>query len=368
MFCNQCGQSNSNDSKFCSSCGTRLETPNNQNTILEQPSIYNQTKQIELWNPNAAANWSLLFTPIFGSYLQFRNWQTLGNKDEADNARNWFIFSILFILFITLGTPFIWDDPVKLNTYPKSLGVLYLIIWYFSFARIQPKYVQEKLRDKYQKKSWGIPLISGLAVYIASTFIFLIIGDVIASKVQSQQTPSDSTQTTSSKEQPENGENGIIPPISSSLTCKEDSGSSAKGLEFYGPISYKLSDNNPVKTEITWGVKYTDLNMQNDSHTGSLRIRLYALSEPYSGSDLNGYVIGEYYPHFNSDGSASENQLIVNHYVESIISKDEKHLKIPSGKYCTVITLEEFDQQNCSSADNFCIQSWMQFKNPSTFF
>ena len=124
MFCNQCGQSNSNDAKFCSSCGARLEISNTQNTIIEQQSVQTQMKQIKLWNPNAAANWSLLFTPIFGSYLQFRNWQALGKKDEADNARNWFIFSILFILFINLGAPFIWDDPVKLDTYPRSLGLL----------------------------------------------------------------------------------------------------------------------------------------------------------------------------------------------------------------------------------------------------
>ena len=163
-------------------------------------------------------------------------------------------------------------------------------------------------------------------------------------------------------------DNGIITPPSSSLTCGENSGSSPKGLEFYGPISYKLSDNNPVKTQVTWGVKYADSNLQNDSYSGSLRIRLYAVSESYSGSSLNGYVIGEYFPNFNGDGSASTNQLKVNYNVENIVSKDEKNLKIPSGKYCTVITLEEFDEQSCSSTDRFCIQSWMQFKDPATFF
>lgn len=29
---------------------------------------------LPLWNPNAAANWCLLFTPSFGSWLHMKNW------------------------------------------------------------------------------------------------------------------------------------------------------------------------------------------------------------------------------------------------------------------------------------------------------
>ena len=27
-----------------------------------------------LWNPNTAANWSFLFSPLFGAYLHALNW------------------------------------------------------------------------------------------------------------------------------------------------------------------------------------------------------------------------------------------------------------------------------------------------------
>ena len=30
-----------------------------------------------LWNPNAAASWSLLFSPAFGAFLHMKNWQAL---------------------------------------------------------------------------------------------------------------------------------------------------------------------------------------------------------------------------------------------------------------------------------------------------
>ena len=44
-----------------------------------------------LWNPNAAANWCLLFTAAFGAYLHMRNWQALGQPDRARASRNWMI-------------------------------------------------------------------------------------------------------------------------------------------------------------------------------------------------------------------------------------------------------------------------------------
>lgn len=40
-----------------------------------------------LWNPNAAANWSLLFSPVFGALLQMKNWEALGEDDKALNSK-----------------------------------------------------------------------------------------------------------------------------------------------------------------------------------------------------------------------------------------------------------------------------------------
>lgn len=337
MFCNQCGQQNVDSARFCSNCGNKLENQNTQfSQKIQKESLSPRQQQMELWNPNAAANWSLLFSPAFGAYLHMKNWEALGDNDKAKSSKTWFISSIILSIL--------------------GLGFFVLVAWYFSIGKKQAKYVKEKFGDRYTRKSWGAPLLIGFSVFIVCIFLTLLI-------------PENNPQQQKANQVNEiDWKNGIITPSSSSLTCGENSGSSPKGLEFYGPISYKLSDNNPVKTQVTWGVKYADSNLQNDSYSGSLRIRLYAVSESYSGSSLNGYVIGEYFPNFNGDGSASTNQLKVNYNVENIVSKDEKNLKIPSGKYCTVITLEEFDEQSCSSTDRFCIQSWMQFKDPATFF
>ena len=36
-----------------------------------------------LWNPNAAANWSLLLSPAFGAFLHMKNWEELGEPAKA---------------------------------------------------------------------------------------------------------------------------------------------------------------------------------------------------------------------------------------------------------------------------------------------
>ncbi|WP_441373631.1 zinc-ribbon domain-containing protein [Acinetobacter lwoffii] len=186
MFCSQCGQSNIENAKFCSSCGSKLENFDESQAAFQQPTkndnellTGHKKKQPRLWNPNAAINWSLLLTPVFGSYLQMKNWQEIGSTTEANNAKYWLVGTIIFILFLNLGTPFIWDDPYQLQTYPKSLGILYIIVWYFAFAKSQSDFVKKHLHSNYQKKSWGIPLIIASIILISSFTILMATSSTI---------------------------------------------------------------------------------------------------------------------------------------------------------------------------------------------
>jgi len=76
VYCSECGTENSSEAKFCQKCGKPLGQ-SGRSTPLEA----NEAGAI--WNPNAAANWSILFTPAFGSYLQMLNWRTLSEPAKA---------------------------------------------------------------------------------------------------------------------------------------------------------------------------------------------------------------------------------------------------------------------------------------------
>ena len=130
----------------------------------------NTRTSIALWNPTAVGNWSLIFTPVFGSILILMNWQAMEKKEQIRNAQIWLVVSILmFGVQLVSGIP--------------SLGLLYFGIWYFASAKLQAKYVKELWGEEYPRRSWLWPLIIGfvaLIVLFGSIFFISFIGAVLS--------------------------------------------------------------------------------------------------------------------------------------------------------------------------------------------
>jgi protein-S-isoprenylcysteine O-methyltransferase Ste14 len=60
-----------------------------------------------LWNPGAAASWSLLFSPAFGAFLHMKNWEALGQPDKAAAARKWAVIYIVTIVGLSVVSAFL---------------------------------------------------------------------------------------------------------------------------------------------------------------------------------------------------------------------------------------------------------------------
>jgi len=112
-----------------------------------------------IWNPNAAANWSLLFSPAFGAYLHARNAERLGRHDEAKSNQRWFYGSLVFLAtsILSVFAPAISDAPFRL------IGLVILISWYFTVAKKQAVFVKQTFGTDYQKRSWVQPLLIAFA-------------------------------------------------------------------------------------------------------------------------------------------------------------------------------------------------------------
>ncbi len=122
--------------------------------VAEEVVVENadSTKKPKLWNPNALVNWSaFLFTPIFGAWLQAKNWEVLGDVEKSKKSMRWVYagFAVLVIILIM---------PVGVG---KPLYFPFLIAWYFASARKQAKYVKEELENNYERNSWKRPLKFG---------------------------------------------------------------------------------------------------------------------------------------------------------------------------------------------------------------
>src|SRR6185295_3877185 len=96
-----------------------------------------------LWNPNAAANWSLLLTPAFGAYLHAMNWRTLGKPEHARTNMVW-VWMTVVILMINFATLFM-PDSKTVDGLLRSAGLGLLVGWYVTQARSQMKYVKETI-------------------------------------------------------------------------------------------------------------------------------------------------------------------------------------------------------------------------------
>ena len=99
----------------------RYRPPQSENLGSEAPA---------LWNPNAAACWSLLFSPIFGAALHMFNARAMGDT-ELEKLNKGFIWGTLAALVIAILLAIF--SGVKVN----FVGPAVLIAWYGVAGRKQ---------------------------------------------------------------------------------------------------------------------------------------------------------------------------------------------------------------------------------------
>lgn len=118
-----------------------------------------------LWNPNAAANWSLLLTPAFGAYLHARNWDALGRPDKATANRVWVWLTVgllgLDLALVGLANWGLGDKRIVFG------GGAVLVFWYFIHGRGQIGYVADRHGRKYARKGWAGPLLAAVGGLVA---------------------------------------------------------------------------------------------------------------------------------------------------------------------------------------------------------
>ena len=178
MFCQQCGESLQSDAKFCGKCGAPTTKPAVElSKSNSSPNV--ATREADaIWNPNAASNWSIIFTPAFGSYLHALNWRILGKEERVKSAMGWFYFSLtMLVVYILMGM--LMADDKAADGAVRGLGLLYLIIWYFSAGRAQAKYVKNQFGSDYPRRSWGKPLLIGLAAIACYVALAVALGFII---------------------------------------------------------------------------------------------------------------------------------------------------------------------------------------------
>lgn len=132
-----------------------------------------------LWNPNAAANWSLLLSPIFGAWLHMMNWRSLGEMRRAAAARVWIIvMGVIFagtLLFVPL-LGFRASNPAqRFRSVSQLVGILTLVVWYFGAARAQARYVRDRFGKDYPRRGWVVPIAVAIGAWIVCFMVLVAV-------------------------------------------------------------------------------------------------------------------------------------------------------------------------------------------------
>jgi FtsH-binding integral membrane protein len=126
-----------------------------------------------LWNPRAAINWSIPFSPAFGSYLQMLNWESLGQQERAAESRAWFYTSIAMLGTYIVASSF-FPTSESIDIAGKVLMVAFLAAWYFLSGRTQMKYVEDELGSDYPRRPWGRPITYALVAVVGLNVLFFV--------------------------------------------------------------------------------------------------------------------------------------------------------------------------------------------------
>jgi uncharacterized membrane protein YfcA len=118
-----------------------------------------------LWNPNAAANWSLLLSPVFGAVLHMKNWQALGEPRKASAAKVWVIAGVIVFVLLALLSAFL-PGQKSMDGLSRVIAIALLFGWYFASARHQSAYVKARFGNTYPRKGWLKPLLLAVLAFL----------------------------------------------------------------------------------------------------------------------------------------------------------------------------------------------------------
>jgi hypothetical protein len=131
-----------------------------------------------LWNPSAAANWSLLFSVVFGAVLHMKNWEALGEPEKAASSKKWAIGALVFFVAMILFSVFATNEKLA-DGLTKILGFALLLTWYFSSGRAQQRYVLAKFGKNYPRRGWLKPIGWALLAILGFIIVAGLIGGLI---------------------------------------------------------------------------------------------------------------------------------------------------------------------------------------------
>ncbi len=125
----------------------------------------------KLYNPFLCVLCTLLFTPMFGAFLQGLNWRELGENELAARSMAWVRWTFFTFAAYTFSEPFIRETPVG-RYLMIALFFGFWISWTVSLGWRQVTYVKRNVA-LYEPERMGKPIMLGAFGWVAYTAVAL---------------------------------------------------------------------------------------------------------------------------------------------------------------------------------------------------
>jgi hypothetical protein len=138
-------------------------------------TITTGSETVALWNPIAAALWSLLLSPALGAWLHMRNRERLGQPGQARRARYWFAgtFAISLAGYLLAAAAVLLEREDLVVAWWTGFAVFG--IWVVFSAYPQISRIDDRHGEAYTRRSWAARLLIAFAANCAIPFVTGII-------------------------------------------------------------------------------------------------------------------------------------------------------------------------------------------------
>lgn len=172
MNCPYCNSQVPDGAQYCPVCDSPvISTPPQEQGAPPPPQHgqYASSETPRLYNPNAAAAWSILLTPVFGSWCIYTNYKELGEKSRAQTS----LAVTIVIAAVTVFVPLLTLFSSRLAVL-RGAPFVALILWYVIEAKGQINFIETR-GIVYELKPWVAPLLIGvLSATLYLGFMFFV--------------------------------------------------------------------------------------------------------------------------------------------------------------------------------------------------
>lgn len=135
-----------------------------------------QREKKEIWDPRKIIGWSVLLTPILGTYMFSKNWEVLERPDKASSSLRWFYVCLAYYLTLPITSYFLSSISVFSEAVEPLMLIVPVLIWICFPGLEHLKYVKKNKSVLNTEKSWRTPLTVAFGILLGAIGVLVATG------------------------------------------------------------------------------------------------------------------------------------------------------------------------------------------------